>query len=221
MRRREDACGMTLIELIVVMAIIGVLAVVSAPMITHGVKTLVFLPKALLVNHTATEVMHQMIEGGPSSAGTQVQPIRGLRDAARYGTEPAIWCASPGLMLFRTSDHRCVMLSLSAQAQLTRAIWSGPAMQPWTHSCGSPTGIASTETIPPEPPGSVQISAPTALFRYYNQTGAPLALSGCGALLAANVRRVEIEFVAQTGNGNFDQGEAREQVLSSVAIRVP
>ncbi len=221
MRCKEDARGMTLVELIVVMAIIGVLAVVSAPMMTHGVKTLVFLPKALLVNHTATEVMHQIIEGGPSSAGTQVQPIRGLRHATRYGTDPAIWCATPGLILFRTSDHRCVMLSLSAQAQLSRAVWSGPAIQPWTHSCGSPTGIVSTETIPPEPPGSVQISDPSTLFRYYNQAGSPLALWGCGAAIAASVRRVDVEIVAQTGSGNFDQGDAREQVLSAVAIRVP
>jgi len=55
---------------------------------------------------------------------------------------------------------------------------------------------------------SVQILTPSGpLFQYYSPGGI--------------VRRVDVAFVAQTGSGLFEEGNAREDIRSSVTIRVP
>ena len=67
---------------------------------------------------------------------------------------------------------------------------------------------------------SVQITPTGSLFVYYDNNGVVVAPIGSGCPPTV-IRRVEIAFVAQTGNGVFDQGQAKEQVMSSVAIRTP
>src|SRR3990167_6976393 len=64
---RRGTRGVTLVELVIVI-VVSVIVFAAAPvLIFYGVKTLVFLPKALAANDAATEVLHQMIEGGFST----------------------------------------------------------------------------------------------------------------------------------------------------------
>ena len=57
-----------------------------------------------------------------------------------------------------------------------------------------------------------------ALFRYYDATGTLMTAPGCGPA-TGSIRRVDVAFVVQTGNGDIDETEARLDVSSSVAIR--
>lgn len=204
---REQAAtrAATLVELVIVVVVTSIVFLVTPILVFHGVKTLVFLPKALAVNHAATEVLHQMVEGGFSTL--QSTPVRGLRFANRtlpFGgntVQPAIWNAQPSQVGFRTSDTECVTIQLSGVVINRRVA----------------TVAAGAACVDPGPPGedipyqdvsgSVQITPAGSLFTYYNPGG--------------GIRRVDIAFTAQTGSGNFDQGDTSETITSSVAIRVP
>ena len=212
--------GLTLVELIIVMVVTGIIALITPALLFHGVKTMVFLPKAVTVNHTAAEVMHQVIEGGYSTLAGQTI-VRGLRFAVRRSaTEPAIWLAADDCLGVRTSDGQSVVMLWDpvANQEVVRRRLSAPAC-PTT--C-LPNG--TEEVIPYHAQGSVRIlriAPATPVFRYYNQSGTLLVAPGCSLSGITTIRRVEIAFVAQTGNGNFDEGNAREQITSSAAIRIP
>lgn len=191
--------GLTLIELVLVMAVSGILALMTPLLMFHGVKTLVFLPRALAANQVATEIMHQIAEGGWSTLPGQSAPVRGLRLAVRGATQEAVWHHQPTQVGFRTSDDQCVFIQL-ASGVMQRSV---SAITPIT-SCVIPAG---SETIPYDTMG-VQILTPGGpLFQYYSPGGV--------------IRRVDVAFVAQTGTGLFEEGHAREDIKSSVAIRVP
>jgi len=204
----------TLVELVIVIIISGILFVTTPILVFHGVKTLVFLPKALAANNVATEVLHQMIEGGFSTLAGQ-PTVRGLRFAVRRSAaEPALWLAEASRIGFRTSDGQTVLVRLDSSVVNQEVVKrSLPAP-----SC-TPT-LGTEEVIPYHAQGSVRILPIVRLFRYYDQSGLEVNNpSSCPP--PATIRRVDMAFTAQTGNGNFDQGDAREDITSSVAIRVP
>src|SRR3989338_10857052 len=94
---RRGTRGVTLVELVIVI-VVSVIVFAAAPvLIFYGVKTLVFLPKALAANEAATEVLHQLIEGGFSTLSGRTSPIRGLRFAiltvptGQSASSPALW----------------------------------------------------------------------------------------------------------------------------------
>ena len=206
--------GVTLVELVLVIVVSAILFLVTPVLLFHGVKTLVFLPKALAVNNVATEVLHQAIEGGFSTLAGQTT-VRGLKFAVRRsGTEPALWLAEAGRIGFRTSDGQTVLVRLDSSVLNEEAVKrSLPAP-----SC-TPT-LGTEEVLPYHAQGSVRILPIVRLFRYYDQSGTEVNNpSSCPP--PATIRRVDIAFTAQTGNGNFDEGQAREEITSSVAIRVP
>ena len=128
--------------------------------------------------------------------------MRGLRFAVRRSaTEPALWLTQADKIGFLTSENQCVFIR-----------WVGGVIKrsvsnslPCATQC-NPAPCATEEDIPYHVAGSVQITTPSP-FSYYNP--------GTG------IRRVDIAFTAQTGNGNFDEGEAQETIASSVAIRIP
>ena len=206
--------GFTLIELVIVMVVSGILFVVTPPLLFHGVKTLVFMPRAVAVNQAAAEVMHQLVEGGFSILAGQTT-VRGPRFAVGRGTGvPAIWLTEANRIGFLTSDGQYVLLRLDTAG--------GDVMKrsvlPATPTCSS-VPAAAEEDIPYHAAGNVRIITTTGvLFRYYNQSQVELAPS-CPPNSA--IRRVDIEFVGQTGNGVFDEGHARQPMKTSVAIRIP
>ena len=197
--RRDAPRGLTLVELVLVMAITSILALMTPLLMFYGVKTMVFMPKALAVNQVASEILQQTIEGGWSSLTGQT--VRGLRFAVRDTSEAAVWQRQANQVGFRTSDNQCVLIQLSSGV-LRRFNWPATPNTP----CGSPQG--GSENFPYDNTMGVQIIAPDGLlFQYYSPGGV--------------IRRVDIAFRTQTGSGLFEEGNAREDISSSVAIRVP
>ncbi len=203
--------GLTLVELVIVMVVSGILFVTTPLLVFHGVKTLVFLPKALAVNEAAMEVLHQMVEGGFSTLSGQTT-LRGLRFAVRRSaTDPALWLAEASRVGFLSADGQYVLLRLDAEA-IKRSVVASP-------SCSPTPG--TEEVIPYQAAGLVRILPTGSLFRYYNQSGTTEVQLPPLCPPPTTIRRVDIAFTAQIGNGNFDEGNARENITSSVAIRVP
>ena len=211
MRQCDDwRQAVTLVELVIVMVLTGILFVTTPILVFHGVKTLVFLPKALAVNEAAMEALHQMVEGGFSTLSGQTT-VRGLRFAVRRSaTDPALWLAEASRVGFLSADGQYVLLRLNAEA-VKRSVVAAP-------SCSPTPG--TEEVIPYQASGTVRILPTGSLFRYYNQSGTEVQLPPlCPPPLT--IRRVDMAFAAQTGSGVFAEGNAREDLTTSVAIRVP
>ena len=205
--RASGQPALTLVELVIVMVVSGILFAVTTPLVLYGVRTFIFLPRGLAANQTAAEILHQIVEGGFSTLSGQAT-VPGLRFAARDGAQPAIWNVQASQVGFRTSDSRCVVIQLTGGVVKRSAAAVAPGA-----ACAAPAG---SEDIPyAMPPGMQILAVAPAFFRYYNQGGLEVPPN------PPPIRRVDIAFVVQTGGGNFNQGEAREQITSSVAIRMP
>ena len=215
----KRAQGLTLVELVVAISISGVLAMTVPPLVFQGAQTLVFLPRAQLSNQTALELLHAMTEGNFSTLTNQT--LRGLRFAARQATpsaQPAVWLAEDfriGYLLpndlWSPTDNQYVVLWRDGNL-IRRSLFPGNACPPST---------TTGELLPADSAASIHILPRSGqpIFRYYDQNGTLLVPPGCTN--TGTIRRVEIAFVAQTGNGSFDQGDARVEVTTSVAIRFP
>ena len=215
---RRAAAGLTLVELTLVMAITAILAAVTSPLVTQGVQSFVYLPRAQATQQVATEILQTITEGRLSTLSSVAgQPIRGLRLAVRENAQRAIWLAEDSRIgyllpndLSTSSDNQYIMIRLDS-GQLKRAVLSNP-------NCAVP---ANEEVIPYEAAGSVTVMPPSGqpLFAYFDQNGNPIAAPGCGSI--STIRRVDITPVVQTGSGQFDQADAKVQITSSAAIRFP
>ncbi len=214
-RRRETQHAFTLVELILLIVVGGILFATTPRLVSQGVRTMVWLPRALAVNQVAGELEHQIIEGGFSTLTGQTT-IRGLRFAVKTGTQSALWFVRPDRIGFLNADGQYVVVRLDG-TQIKRGLMLSA-------SCAS-FPVPSTEELMPYDVATVvtngvQITT-GALFLYYDSAGILVAPLANGCLPATTIRRVDIAFTAQTGNGVFDQGQAQESVTSSVAIRVP
>lgn len=233
-QRSARRLGLTLVELVIVIVLGGIVFATTPRLVLQGVKTMVFLPRALAVNQAAAEIEHQIIEGGfstmPASTGSLIlcgttfffSPATTLGNGLRYAigcgpSQPAIWLAEPNRIGFVASNGQHLLVGLDVEV-IKRSVVAD------TITCATaPAGVPG-ESLPYDAPGLVRIRATTGqLFRYYNQSGVEVPVvpppSPCPP--ATTIRRVDVAFTAQTGNGVFDQGDAQEQVTSSVAIRVP
>ncbi len=210
--RYNPSRGLTLVELVIVLAISGIIAVMTPVLMWHGVKALVFLPRALAVNHVASEVTHQIMEGGFSTV-TGHPTVRGLRFAARRSaTQPAIWLAEGNRIGFLNSDGQHVVI-MRQGLLIQRDVVSSGTCPP------SAAELSDAEIIPYDTQGVTIAVLPSNLFRYFNRSATLVTAPGCAS--PAAIRRVQVEFTAQTGRGDFDQGDARERILTSVALRDP
>lgn len=213
--------GLTLVELVIVMTLVGILAILTPPLVFYGVKSMVFLPRALAVNQAAGEALHQLVEGGFSTLSGQTIPIRGLRLAVRRSaTEPALWLAENDRVGFRTADGQNVLIrwdSTSGSEVVRRELLSPVCPAPNNPGEIIPYHAQTTVRILRSTQGALSIP----IFRYYNQSGTLLAAPGCSLSGITTVRRVDIALMAQTGSGVVDEGQARELITTSVAIRVP
>ncbi len=209
--------SVTLVELVIVMAVSGVLCVLIPQLMFYGVRTLVFLPKALAVNQVADEILQQAVEGEISTVTGQ--RIFGLRFTGRptNPAQPAIWLAEAERLGSINSGTQSVLIRLD-QGQVKRSFPGA--------SC-TPT-IAQEEVLPYHAPLSgsqvtvERITPATPVFRYYNQAGTEVVPS-CppGQTAATQIRRVDIAFAVRTGSGAVGESDAREPVTSSVAVRIP
>lgn len=214
----STARGVTLVELIIWLLVIGILVGGSAALGGQFLRLIVYFPKAVAAHRVAADVLHHIVEGGPStlgvgsSYGPQIE-LRGLRHATRLlATEGAVWLAQPGEIGFRTSAGQCIVIRLSGGVIKRSAV-----LAPSTSPCRT-TPRSAEEDIPADGAGDVTMTIPTGrLFRYYNQSGAVVP---DGTPYPGTVRRVEITFVAQTGTGVFEDGEARIEKASSVTLRI-
>ena len=211
--------GVTLVELALVIVLTGILAATVPIIVLHGVRASVFLPKSLATNHVAAEILHAVVEGGQSTL--QPEPVLGLRYAAREQLrrfpDPAIWLAEESRIGYLIphdpldpNDNEYVVLRLDAEV-VKRAVYT-------TLSCPPPP---TAEEILPYDADGVRVITTGArpLFRYFDEGGGEMGVLGCTD--DPELRRVDVAFVAQTGAGEFDQGDARVDVMSSVAIRFP
>ncbi len=211
--------GWTLPELVLVLVIAGVLFALVPPIILFGVRTLVFVPKAVATDHVAAEVMQQLIEGGFSTLPGQADPIRGLRFAIRRvplggtGLQPALWLTEDVRVGYVSSDGQLVLVRLNTiNAALARAL------VPAGTTCASVPAGPTEELVPYDALGSARVLASGPMFQYRNQAGA-LLTPACPPDPA--IRRVDVAMVVQTGNGVFEAGQASQSMRSSVAIRIP
>lgn len=217
--------GLTLIELIIGMIVIGIIATSAGSLLRHGIQSYLYLPNAQATNQQALELLHAIIEGSVDANG---QLIRGLRYAARQhnqdgSTEPALWLAEYtriGYFLpfnrWITTDDLYVVIQLDTDELVKRRTFTADP------GCSPPAPDATWETLPyyADDPAIVRIlAASSQLFRYYDAGENSLGEPGCGNHTA--IRRVDIALDAQTSTGNFDQGEAQLSLESSVAIRFP
>lgn len=201
---------MTLVEVVLVMALVGLLFLITPALVLHGVRGLVILPRAIAANNAAAQILDQVLEGGFSTLPGQAARIRGLRFAARgSATEPSLWLAEANRVGFLTADGQSVLIRLDG-AVVRRGL-PVPACSP---------APPAEEALPYESPGVVEITAAGSLFRYYNQNGTEIT-PGCTVGGTSTVRRVDIAFTARTGTGQWEDGHASQPVASSVAIRVP
>lgn len=217
-RARE---GLALVELLLTLLLTGILAGGSVGLLGHFLRTLFYLPKAVVAYQVATDVLQQIVEGGPSGLGVGAfygpqNVIGGLRYAVRGSAagEGAIWLALPDQIGFRTSARQCVAVRL-AGGVMKRSV----ALVPPSSPCRTTPRSAEEDLPYYASGGSVSVTIPTGrLFRYYRQNGSVVP---DGSPPGGTVRRVDITFVAQTGNGVFAEGDARAEKTSSVTIRVP
>ena len=223
MRRRGwlQRRGISVIELIAAITVVSALLAATTPLLLYGVRTFVFLPRALAADDVATEVMRQLIEGGFSTLPGQTAPVGGLRFASRAvpigedAIRPALWLTESSRVGFLTSDGQLVLIGWDAASGTIRRSFPPPAT-----ICSTVPGSLTEETIPYQVLGGVKVTTTAGqLFQYYDQLGTLLSPPTCPP--NSTIRRVEVAFVAQTGSGLFEQGDAKESVLSSVAIRFP
>ncbi|MBI3996884.1 MAG: prepilin-type N-terminal cleavage/methylation domain-containing protein [Candidatus Omnitrophica bacterium] len=235
---RKPRRGFTIVELVIVMVVGGIVALMTARLMFRGVNTLVFLPKAVAVNQVSTEVLHHVLEGGLSTLSgltesltacvtaptSPTASIQGLRFATHCNaTWPALWLAE---------QNRIGYIASNGQYVLVR--WTGTSIKrslpPITTTCMTIDAVLPTlteETLPYHAVAdAVTILPPVVnpadqLFRYYNQAGVEVTVVPPVCPPNATIRRVDLAFRAQTGSGLFEEGNAQEDVRSSVAIRVP
>lgn len=198
----------TLVELVITLIIMGIITAMTPLLFWHGARAFVFLPRQLAVNHAATEILHQAVEGGVSHlSGAGV--IHGLRWASPSGGQPSIWLAEPSRLGYITAAGQSVVLRYDGTA-LRRSLQAA--------NCNPPAG--TEEVLALETAATVQIAGAGAFFRYYNQAGTEL-FPPCQVGGTSAVRRIDVRFLARTGTGNFDEGHAQETRMTSVAIRSP
>ena len=107
--------GLTLVELVIVMVVSGIIFVTIPPLMLYGVKTLVFLPRALMVNQAAGEILDAMTEGSYTQMSLAAPRVWGLRYAIRVApTNPNhIWTAEDARLGYYDMERRQIRLVLN------------------------------------------------------------------------------------------------------------
>ena len=207
--------GATLMELALVIGLSAIMLLLAPLIMSHGVRALVYLPRAAAVNQAGTEILHQVFEGGLSTL--QAAPVLGLRSASRARVSATaltgpLWLAEANRMGYRTADGQYVLIRLDSE-QIKRHF-------PVNGTC-PPPGPQAEEVLPYEAAGAVRILPSGTLFQYYNQAGTLLAAPACNGAQLFAVRRVQMSLIAQTGSGLINEAQTQQTMTTSLAILDP
>lgn len=202
--------GFTIVEVIITMALIGIIAGVTSGILLNLMQLFVYLPREMKARTIAHDVMELMIEGEPQRRGMRYAVE--VQDAS--STQFTYTFGYPG-----NTDKRIMRFRWdSAAKKLYRsytAFGSGLATPPELPN------ISSGEQIPYYASGEISINGPAAspniIFRYFKEDGTELTPPA--PALLHEIRRVEISIVVKTGTGLFRYWDSSFQTTSSAEIR--
>ena len=181
--------GFTLIEAVMVMAIVGVLSVPGAYLMSYFVNNGIYIPNKLNMDMLASDALDIMIEGDSQAKGLRFsKSIISIQD---------------NRVIFTNQDNQAIRYRLTGATEVTldpyliyRSINGGPdTILPYYATRG------------------VRITGKdNKLFTYYdagdNVTSDP-----------NSVRRVVIALIAQTGTGSYADLQGRSEQTSSIAVK--
>jgi prepilin-type N-terminal cleavage/methylation domain-containing protein len=171
----------TLIELIMVMAIIGILAVAGAWIMTYFVENSVYIPNQLSADLTANEALKIMVEGDSTAKGLRF-------------TQGVTAITSNNNFTFTNQTGQSINYTLNTGTNLLfRSINGGTAAQIPYYAGVNIFGQSGS------------------LFTYYDAGEVVTAVP-------ANVRRIAINLIAQTGNGSFSSWQGQSTQSTSIAV---
>ncbi len=179
--------GFTLIELIMVIAIIGVLAGAGAWIMAYTVKNSVFIPNQLNMDKLARDALDIMIEGDKNAG---LSGAMGLRFSKRIITNAA------NRVVFVNGDDKTVTLELVGN-RLKRTVDG--------FTTNIPTYLKDTGNDL-----SISLSGNNgSLFTYYYISG----------VVPAQVGRIEINLIAISGTGSYNDWQGQSEQASSIAVK--
>jgi len=174
--------GFTLIELIMAIAIIGILAVSGEFLMAYLVKNSIYIPSKMNMDMLGNDLLNIMIEGDSQA--------KGLRFARSVTAIP-----SSSSITFINQDNQTISYQLTS-SKVNRTIGAGsPAVIPY-YASGAGISVSGKS-------GN--------LFTFYDANETATAV-------AANVRRVQVDFTAQTGTGSYANWEGQTSQSSSAEV---
>jgi len=182
--------GFTLIELIMVIAIIGVLAGAGAWIMAYTVKNSVFIPNQLNMDKLATDALSIMVEGDKSADG--LSGAMGLRFSKSITTNNA------NKIVFFNGDDKTVTFELVGN-RLKRTVDGDTTNIPTYLKDSGPDLLISLS-------GN---GSNGSLFTYYYIPG----------VYPAQVGRIEINLIAISGTGSYNDWQGQSKQATSIAVK--
>ena len=188
--------GLSLIELIMVIAIIAVLAGSSSGIMAYTVKNSVFIPNQLNMDKLANDALDIMVEG----------------NVVRSKVSDTIISGSNGLRFAR------VISAISAN-QLTFINQQGiTVIYRWdtgTNQLYRTVGLVPEAIIPAyisSLPGATISGKSGVMFTYYDSADVVTATP-------ANVRRIRMILIAKSGTGLYNDWEGQSEQATAIAVK--
>ncbi|MDD5097400.1 MAG: prepilin-type N-terminal cleavage/methylation domain-containing protein [Candidatus Omnitrophica bacterium] len=181
--------GFTLVELIMVIAIIGILSGSGAWLMFHTVKNSVFIPNQLNMDKLASDALSIMIDGDSQA--------RGLRFSK------AISIATATDLTFVNQDSVTIRYRIVSN-KLYRTV-GAEAVIP---------GYASNFPADITLNGNGTAYGAGTLFTYYDAANTLMTLP----VTVTNVRRIQINLIAKTGTGLYNDWQGSSAQATSVAV---
>ncbi|MEI6831810.1 MAG: type II secretion system protein [Candidatus Omnitrophota bacterium] len=188
----------TLIELIMVIAIISILAGSGAWLMSNTVKNSVFIPNQLNMDKLANDALNIIIEGDSQA--------HGLRFSRAISSTPLPTATD---LTFINQDIVSIRYRINSN-QLKRTIAATPEAVIPGYAANS---LLENITLN----GNGTDYGAGTLFTYYNASNIQMALPLTVAT-AANVRRIQINLIAKSGSGLYNDWQGSSEQATSIAV---